>query len=57
MIEIKCTEEEKEMIINAFFSSEAYCFLQDEVKDCKERLNCIECYKENIKWVETPSER
>ena len=47
MIEIKCTQEEKEQLINKLAWSDN-CFLPTE---CVIGMSCEECLDNNIKWV------
>lgn len=48
MIEIKCTQEEKENILCALFNPDNYCFVPAE---CVRGVSCDECLENNIKWV------
>lgn len=53
MIEIKCTEEQKEIIINALCKADVCSSIEmsSEVssEDCV-TIACGECYERNIKW-------
>ena len=53
MIEIKCTEEQKEIIIDAFCKADVCSSIgmMSEVSsdDCA-TIACGECYERNIKW-------
>ena len=53
MIEIKCTEEQKEIIIDAFCKADVCSSIgmMSEVSsdDCA-TIACGECYEQNIKW-------
>jgi hypothetical protein len=46
MIEIKCTDKEKDMIVNAIARSQ-YCL----VDDCPPRTLCSECAEKSISWT------
>lgn len=47
MIEIKCTQEEKELICNALDVSEA-CYRLEDKRCC--HPDCSRCIEQNIKW-------
>lgn len=49
MIEIKCTEEQKRMIISTINTVDA-CRLLDINKDCDLADDCDDCIERNIKW-------
>lgn len=49
MIEIKCTEEQKGMIINAICGACACASIDVADCDCIE-TSCIDCIERNIKW-------
>lgn len=50
MIEIKCTQKEKENILCALTNPDNYCFVP---ADCVRGKSCEECLNEYIKWVIT----
>lgn len=50
MIEIKCTQKEKENILCALANPDNYCFVPT---DCVRGKSCEECLNEHIKWVIT----
>ena len=51
MIEIKCTEEEKEILQSGFIlCPDAICDVLTE-SECSNAKDCIECVKKNIKWT------
>ena len=48
MIEIKCTEEQKEIIIDKFLDAGG-CNLGTVTNNCGE-ITCLTCIEQNIKW-------
>lgn len=49
MIEIKCTEEQKGMIINAICGASGCASIDVADCDCME-TSCVDCIERNIKW-------
>lgn len=49
MVEIKCSQEEKEALITILAVTECYCFLP---VSCPSGggSSCMECLEKNIKW-------
>ena len=47
MIEIKCTEDQKEVLLKAIVPS-SYCVVE-ELLDCPQ--DCFNCLDKNIKWT------
>ena len=48
MIEIKCTQQEKENIIDELASLTAICIFEIGTCECN---NCRDCLDERIKWT------
>ena len=49
MIEIKCTEKQKRMIINAICAADDCASIGVADCDCAE-ASCVDCIERNIKW-------
>lgn len=48
-IEVKCTEEEKETLVNTWGDA-SDCIFQNTGIKCDLRTPCRECVEKNIKW-------
>jgi hypothetical protein len=46
MIEIRCTKEQKQRIIQTIFDCDDYCIFDH----CKENFTCMDCLNKRIKW-------
>lgn len=50
MIEIKCTEEQREILLNSSAVLDAFCDVMPQDK-CDRATSCRECPRENIMWT------
>ena len=53
MIEIKCTLEQKEKIIESIVKHEGFCVCEgkDDNYRCNDYNSCESCIRDNIKWM------
>lgn len=53
MIEIKCTQAEKEVLICCLGNPDNFCFFPKSIEECRSYVSCSECLGKNIKWIIT----
>lgn len=56
MIEIKCTQKEKEKLICCIANPDNYCIFpmsRELIDKCKTYDSCYKCVEKTIKWVIT----